>query len=129
MRTTLDNFDKAMSEILETFRNATDETVDKAIAETSKEAVQELKNAHPSGSGKYGSWKAYNASWTIKKNTVDQRNHRGATIHNAKYYRLTHLLEKGHALPQGGRSRSFPHIRPVDEKAEEALFRRIREGI
>ena len=129
MKTTLDNFDKAMSEILETFRNATDGIVDKAIKDTSEEALRELKSANPSGSGRYGSWKAYNSSWTIKKNSVDQRNHRGATIHNAKYYQLTHLLEKGHALPQGGRSRSFPHIAPVDQKAEEELFRRIREGI
>ena len=50
-------------------------------------------------------------------------------IHNATDYQLTHLLEKGHALRQGGRSPAIVHIQPVEQAAikdfEEAIRRFI----
>lgn len=129
VKTTVDGLDKAIKDTLDAFRNATDETVDNAIKLTARDALKELKNAHPAGSGKYGSWDDYNKSWTIKHNSTDKRFHRSETIHNKDYYGLTHLLENGHALPQGDRSKSYPHIAPVAEKADAELLRRIKEGI
>ena len=126
----VDKLDKEFMDILETFRNATDEVVDQAVTMTAKESVQELKNAHPAGSGQYGSWdKSYNKGWKIMQTKTDKRYHKKATIHNATDYQLTHLLEKGHALRNGGRARAFPHIAPVAEKAEQNLLQRIKQGI
>ena len=111
---------------LKEFEEVTDDAAWDGVTETAKEAVKELRNAHPAGSGKYGSWdKKYNKGWTVKKTKRDKT----ATVHNATDYQLTHLLEKGHALRQGGRTQAFPHIAPVAEKCEENLMRNIKRLI
>lgn len=103
----------------------TEEAAWNGVSDTSKTALQELRSAHPSGSGRYGSWDKYNRGWTVKKTKRDKT----ATIHNATDYQLTHLLEKGHAKVNGGRTGAFPHIAPVAEKCEDALLKNIRKYI
>lgn len=125
----IDNLASELTKTLQQYAGATDEIVDKAVSLTAKEAVSELKKANPPGSGQYGSWKEYNQSWKVTQTKRDVRYHKKATIHNEKHYRLTHLLEKGHALVNGGRTRAFPHIAPVAEKAEKELFENIKKGI
>ena len=49
----------------------------------------------------------------------------GYVIYNETDYQLTHLLEHGHALVNGGRSRAFPHIRP----AEQIAIKMFEKGI
>lgn len=120
---------KAVNDILENFRDATAETCKEAVKLSKKEALRELHNANPSGSGKYGSWADYNKSWTSRDSNKDKYYHYVSTIYNKDHYRLTHLLEKGHALPQGGRAQAYPHIAPVAERAEENLFKHIKDGI
>ena len=122
----VDNLASEIMKALEEFSDFTEEAVDKGVSETADEAVKELRNAHPPGSGKYGSWdKKYNKGWTVKKTKRDKT----ATIHNATDYQLTHLLEKGHALKNGGRTQAFPHIAPVAEKCEDALVKNIQKWI
>lgn len=118
----VDDLTKVIMDELKAFEDVTEDAAWNGVTETAKEAVKELRNAHPSGSGKYGSWdKKYNKGWTIKKTKRDKT----ATVHNATDYQLTHLLEKGHALHQGGRADGFPHIAPVAEKCEESLMKNI----
>lgn len=82
------------------------------------EAVQELKMKSPNGQrGKYAKgWRK------TKKDT-------GWVIHN-KEYRLTHLLEKGHAKRDGGRTRAQPHIKIVEERVikrfEESIVKKVQ---
>ena len=129
-KVTVDNLASTIMNELEEYRDVTDEAVEKGVSETAKEAVQELRNAHPSGSGQYGSWdKKYNKGWKVMQTKRDKRYHKKATIHNATDYQLTHLLEKGHALRQGGRARAFPHIAPVAEKCEDKLIQNIKKRL
>lgn len=129
-KVTVNNLASAIMKELEEYRDVTDEAVEKGVSETAKEAVQELRNAHPSGSGQYGSWdKKYNKGWKVMQTKRDKRYHKKATIHNATDYQLTHLLEKGHALRQGGRARAFPHIAPVAEKCEDKLIQNIKKWV
>ena len=129
-KVTVDELADAIMKELEEFQGVTDEAVDKGVTETAKDAVKELRNAHPSGSGKYGSWdKKYNKGWAVMQTKTDKRYHKKATIHNATDYQLTHLLEKGHALRNGGRTRAFPHIAPVAEKCEDELVKNIKKWI
>lgn len=129
-KVTVNNLASAIMKELEEYRDVTDEAVEKGVSETAKEAVQELRNAHPSGSGRYGSWdEKYNKGWKVMQTKRDKRYHKKATIHNATDYQLTHLLEKGHALRQGGRARAFPHIAPVAEKCEDKLIQNIKKWV
>lgn len=129
-KVTVDELASAIMKELEEFQGVTDEAVEKGVSETAKDAVKELQNAHPSGSGRYGSWdKKYNKGWKVMQTKTDKRYHKKATIHNATDYQLTHLLEKGHALRNGGRTRAFPHIAPVAEKCEDELVKNIKKWI
>lgn len=125
----IDDLSKAILQELENFKDVTDEACDKGVSETAKTAVQELHNAHPPGSGKYGSWDKYNKGWKVMQTKTDKRYHKKATIHNATHYQLTHLLEKGHALVKGGHTAAFKHIAPVAEKCEDELVQNIRKYI
>lgn len=125
----VDQLTKEIEKALTEFVGVTEEACDKGVRETAKDAVDALHNAHPSGSGKYGSWDKYNKSWKVMQTKTDKRYHRKATIHNENHYQLTHLLEKGHALVGGGRTQAFPHIAPVAEKCEGELVQNIKKYI
>ena len=121
----VDDLAKALIEELQNYEGVTEEAAWNGVVETSNDALQQLRNAHPAGSGEYGSWNTYNRGWKILKTKRDKT----ATIHNATDYRLTHLLEKGHAKVNGGRTRAFPHIAPVAEKCEDELLANIRKQL
>lgn len=120
---------KEIEKALADFVGVTEDAVDKGVSETANDAVKALRSAHPSGSGQYGSWDKYNKGWKIMQTKTDKRYHRKATIHNATDYQLTHLLEKGHAKVNGGRTRAFPHIAPVADKYEGELVQNIKKYI
>lgn len=124
-----DQLAKEIEQALADYAGVTEEACEKGVSETANDAVKALRSAHPSGSGQYGSWDKYNKGWKVMQTKTDKRYHRKATIHNATDYQLTHLLEKGHAKVNGGRTRAFPHIAPVAEKCEDELVRNIRKYI
>ena len=103
-----------------------DKALDLAGKMASEKGAQTLKGTSPKGhkGGKNGK---YARGWRVKAEG-------GAAghlyiIHNATDYQLSHLLEKGHALRQGGRSPAIVHIKPVEQAAikdfEEAIRRFI----
>lgn len=133
MKVKIDDLTKEIMKSLNDYVGVTEEAVERGVTKTAKTAVQELRNANPEGSGEYGSWNDYNKSWTVMQTKTDKRYHRKATIHNKEHYRLTHLLEKGHALVHGGRkigeTRAFVHIKPVADKAEDNLLKNIKKEL
>lgn len=124
----VDDLSKEIMKCLDEFKDVTEEACEKGVLETANEAVRELRSAHPAGSGEYGSWDEYNKGWTKRTNKSKQKGIL-SVVWNQKHYRLTHLLEKGHAKVNGGRTRAFPHIAPVEQKCEENLIKNIKKGI
>ena len=117
--------DELAAAIMQNLQQYTDKVtagIKKAEDKTAKECKENLEADSPVGvTGKYKKgWKVtVTANTPLEKHTV---------IHN-KEYRLTHLLEDGHATRNGGRTRAFPHIKPNEEKANAAFELRAEEVI
>ncbi|MFJ7736399.1 HK97 gp10 family phage protein [Lysinibacillus sp. NPDC097287] len=117
MATPISGIADAIARELQRYSLVLKEDVDKATKEVSKETVDELKNGPltPRRTGDYA------ASWRMRKV-------RGKwVVHSEDHYRLTHLLEKGHAKVGGGRVRAYKHIQPAAEKAAISLEDKIDE--
>ena len=121
-----DGLADAILKELEEFNDLTEEEFEKIAREVAKEGRKKQKATSPKGAG---SRKGHYADgWTVKY----ERKGNGKfkfTIHNRKKSGLTHLLEKGHQLQQGGRARAIPHIKPVEEWCNEEFERRVKERI
>lgn len=133
--------DNLANELTKTLQSYTDDVVEKIFKATKDYAeigVTQLKNtiypeASKSGSAKpitRRNWKRYASSWTTT--TKEGSNFIHVAIHNKKYYRLTHLLEYGHATRNGTRTREFRHIEPVEvyctNELEKKIPKIIKEG-
>jgi len=121
-----DDLSRAVATVLEEYQESVIETVQRVTNEVAKEGLSKVKAASPV-SGKSPKRSAYRSGWS-KKVIVDRMG-ASAIIYNGKYPGLVHLLEKGHALRQGGRSRAFPHVAPVEEWMNSELQKRIKEAI
>ena len=101
---------------LRDYSNVTREQVNEIAELIAKRGVVKLRTA--------GSFKDisgdYRKGWRAKK--VGNK----WVVHNATDYQLTHLLEKGHAKVGGGRSQTFPHIKPVEQELIEEFEQEIR---
>ena len=128
-KVSVDELAKEINKIMDDFAGATEEACESGVKQAAKDAVKKLHSAHPSGSEQWGSWDKYDKGWTVRNEPKKKRKGVLALIHNKDHYRLTHLLEKGHAKQNGGRTRAFPHIAPVAEEAEQELVDNIKKGI
>ncbi|WP_205666543.1 HK97 gp10 family phage protein [Aminipila luticellarii] len=92
-----------------------------------KAAVKKLKETSPKRQGKGGG--DYAKSWKMTTEpAVGQPDNR--IIHAGKpHYRLTHLLENGHAKAGGGRVAARPHIGKVEEEVIKDFMTEVEEEI
>ena len=101
-----DNLDSAVNDILTDYYNGTTEEIKKASARAIRQCRDEIK-AHITFTEHTGD---YVMAMTTKKTAESTSGAEYTWYVKAPHYRLTHLLEKGHALRNGGRTRAFPHI-------------------
>ena len=118
-------FDELVKEALDSFEDYFQEVtadVKKDVKEVAKECAKELKNSSPKKSGNYRKgWRA--------TTTYDGRGGIHVVVHNKEHYRLTHLLEDGHAKVKGGRVEGIPHIQPAEDNAAKKLAQRIEASL
>ena len=70
----------------------------------------------------------YAKSWRVKT-TEENSQKLVQTVHSPKRYMLAHLLEKGHAKRNGGRTRAIPHIAPAEQAGIEQLESLVRRAL
>lgn len=113
-----------IGKVLQTFEHSVVTDVDTASGKVAAQAVKMLRGKNQGAHR----WTKYPKGWTSsrKKSGV-------VYIHNAKSYRLTHLLEKGHRLVYGGHvvghASSYSHIQEVEEYVKTHFDEAIKHEI
>ena len=113
----VDEFVAALSKELSNYSEEITEGIKKAVDTVGKETNEEIKK-HITFNQITGD---YVKSFRVKK-VHESKNKKIKTWHVANgNHRLTHLLEKGHALWQGGRTKAYPHIKYGEELAVKRM--------
>lgn len=98
------------------------EDMKEIVKSTGEETKENIRNTAPKRTGKYAkSWTSDKISETADSLTV--------SVHSKTRYRLTHLLEFGHAKRGGGRVSARPHIAAAEKKAEQILTAEIAKSL
>ena len=109
--------ESAVNEILDDYKEDLDKDNDKNVESAGKRAAKLLREQSPKRTGAYAkSWKQKTEGKGSKLIPTI------STVHNVKHYRLTHLLEFGHANKNGGRTPAYPHIKKVEEQVAEEFY-------
>ncbi len=103
-----------------------EEAIEKTIVEVGEEAVENLKN-NPNVPEQTGGYKEGFYTKNIYKGRGKTKGFHKIVVANKKY-RLTHLLEYGHATRNGGRTKAYPHWRDA-QKVADTLPDRMEEAI
>ena len=112
----------AVNNILTEYGDDAQEIIETTISKSAKEATKQLKKA-----GSFGGTGKYKKGWSskIQKKRVGIE----AVVYNAAAPGLAHLLEFGHAKQNGGRTRAFPHIAPINDQVQEDVVRQLEERL
>lgn len=124
---TVEQFSLAVMEAMKEFQQSVDYDL---VYVTQKVANQAAKNvqANITGSGIQGTgqYKKSIKARTIKDSPLSKKS---VVYADKPHYRLTHLLEHGHAKLNGGRTRAFAHWEPAEQKAIDDFVKELREAI
>lgn len=116
------NLQLQMNDLLKEYGDAIQQAVEDVLPEVGAHAAKELQQTSPQRTGNYAKgWKATKVT-KLRSSVL-------ATVYNDKYYRLTHLLEYGHANRDGGRTKAQPHIIWVEESASEELVTKVMDAV
>ena len=114
----IDDLAREVMKGLDEYADVTTEQVKKAVRKAGNTVRKEIQENAPKNTGDYAK------SWAVKK--VRESSHTPeVVVHSKNRYQLTHLLEFGHCLRNGGRTRAMPHIAPAEEKGIEQLEKQI----
>lgn len=124
MSISVDKLAGEVAEILDQFQVTTELALQEAVDGATKEIVKELQTTSPKRTGNYAK------SWTRTGNEMKgQLGYKRIVYVRAPHYRLTHLLEFGHPLPQGGRAKAYPHIAKAEQRGIENFETKLLEGL
>lgn len=115
----------AITNELENYTQNVTDGVKNAVDTVAEETNKEIKNhitfkQHT---------KDYVKAFRLKTSFQDRYNKRKTWYVGNDQYRLTHLLENGHELRQGGRAKAYPHIKFGEELAKKRMEELAKEAI
>jgi len=122
--------DQLAAEIAKELSKYSQEVVEKvniSSEKVGKAAVKQLKRTSPRRPPPIGG--KYAKSWTMSTEKEIGQPHKRIIHAKAPHYRLTHLLEHGHAKRGGGRVEGKPHIRPAEEMVIQEFVVEVEEAI
>ena len=121
-RCNIDQMAHVIMEGLQEYADLAAEDMKAAVRKAGNSAKKDIEANAPERTG------AYKKSWSVK--TVrENASAMEVVVYSRNRYQLAHLLEFGHALRQGGRTRAFPHIAPAEERAAEMLVREVEAAL
>ena len=118
--------DQLAAEIARELSKYSQEIVEKiniSSEKVGKAAVKQLRQTSPKRTGEYAK------SWTMSTGREIGQPYTRIIHAKAPHYRLTHLLEHGHAKRGGGRVEGKPHIRPAEEMVIKEFVAEVEEAI
>ena len=119
---TIDQLESAIKKILKDYDKdlrLTEENVMRRVCQNGAAAVR--------GSAQEVIGGRYSRGWGSK--VVTTRFGIEGVIYHKQTPGLPHLLEFGHAMPQGGRSRAKPHVQPVEQEIYRDFIDTTKRGI
>lgn len=115
----------AISEALTEYSAETAMCLDECVDYVAEKCAEKLKKTSPRRKVK---GKHYADGWFVDT-AYSKLGNKRVLVRN-KFYQLTHLLENGHAKKGGkGRTKAIPHIKPVEEWAQEELPKQFKERV
>lgn len=118
-RCSIEEFAAQIGLELEQYNGVVTEDLKKQVKASAKECVDLIKEKAPRHNGDYAD------SWKQKSTYEDANSIRCVCYAGSGEYRLTHLLENGHAKAGGGRVEAKPHIAPAEEEMRANLDKRV----
>ena len=117
-RCTVSQMADVIMEGLEEYAQLAADDMKKAVKKAGTQARKDIQENAPVKTG------AYAKSWAAKTANAME-----IVVYSRNRYQLAHLLEFGHALRKGGRTRAFPHIAPAEERAAQTLEREVEKAL
>ena len=116
------NLESAVEKILKEYAETTTELTKDAVKEVVKVGAKKVKENASVFNGT-----DYAKGWTslVEEGRLSAQ----GVIYNSTLPGLPHLLEKGHANRDGGRTNGVAHISPVEDELEELIMQKIEEGL
>lgn len=118
----VENLSSSVRRQLEEYCSFTADEVKQIVGEVGESVKKEIMENAPVDTG------AYRKSWKVTKES-ETATSMSVVVHSEKRYRLTHLLEKGHAKRGGGRVAAKVHIAPAEANAEKQLIEKVERSL
>ncbi len=140
-KVSVDNINAELMKYLQEYEENIEENVKETSDKLTKAAANELGTISPKA-GKTVTLRkenganrqlpgSYASSWGVgsKSKKLYSEGQYAKVAYNKKFYRLTHLLEFGHANRNGSRTKAIPHIRSTEEKYKEKFVQELESKI